>query len=632
MLQIAFDGSRFICHACWCRINRSVSREPPPLPVPSAQVSFPVPGLTRAANTSRRCMMDNCNNLELRQIPNSIKVYLLSYYRLYIPQLARICLNHLRNTNLEDIPLLVSQRQTDFNPGNVQEIIDMYTMQLEQRNNLDFENINEISAEDLHFWTGLNHNQFRSLLEQTPSLNRRSITPSEDLGVFLCKIRSGEPSIRLATVFNKSRQTIDRKIKLARLCLYNDFVPLYLGMDHITRNQIIDRNRRLPSFIYGNQESPKAILIVDGSYIFIQKSSNFLFQRNSYSLHKFQNLIKPFMLVCGDGYIVDVTGPYAATTSDATIIQQILENHEGPLEEAPINYLLEAGDIFILDRGFRDAVPVLESYGYVPHIPPSKGRSESQLSTEEANKSRLVTMCRWVIEAMNGRFKRDFKLFRHKIFNRALPSTMTDYKIAAALINCFQEPYEDSLYTDQFMEIISRNINKPNLLSDYVLENNLNRQRARFVRMESDDPILTDFPRLTREDLILFALGTYHIKIARSYCSEHIKRTGVYEIELYRHQQLISFGVEENVMLVRCRIQSRHVRSLTYYTYILCKREDGRHALLEHYCSCIHGKRTLGSCAHVISVIYYLGWARHQANFEHPALFLENVTLDIENM
>lgn len=122
-------------------------------------------------------------------------------------------------------------------------------------------------------------------------------------------------------------------------------------MDHITRNQIIDRNRRLPSYIYGNHESPKAILIVDGSYIFIQKSSNFLFQRNSYSLLKFQNLIKPFMLVCGDGYIVDVIGPYAAKTSDATIIQQILENHEGPLEEAPINYLLEAGDIFILDRG-----------------------------------------------------------------------------------------------------------------------------------------------------------------------------------------------------------------------------------------------------------------------------------------
>lgn len=65
------------------------------------------------------------------------------------------------------------------------------------------------------------------------------------------------------------------------------------------------------------------------------------------------------MIVCGDGYIIDVTGPYDATTSDASIMQQILQNHDGPMEEAPINYFLEEGDVFILDRGFRDNIPLL---------------------------------------------------------------------------------------------------------------------------------------------------------------------------------------------------------------------------------------------------------------------------------
>lgn len=36
---------------------------------------------------------------------------------------------------------------------------------------------------------------------------------------------------------------------------------------------------------------------------------------------------------------------------------------------------------------------------------------------------------------VNGRFKRDFKLFRHIFFNLALPHLIEDYKIAAALMN-----------------------------------------------------------------------------------------------------------------------------------------------------------------------------------------------------
>lgn len=94
LLQVAFDGSRSICHACWHRINEALRRD---LLVPSdPQNEFPVPGFTRVANTSRRCMVDDCNNGQLRAVPNSIKVFLLSYYQLHIPQLCRntsICKN-----------------------------------------------------------------------------------------------------------------------------------------------------------------------------------------------------------------------------------------------------------------------------------------------------------------------------------------------------------------------------------------------------------------------------------------------------------------------------------------------------------------------------------------------------------
>lgn len=176
--------------------------------------------------------------------------------------------------------------------------------------------------------------------------------------------------------------------------------------------------------LFGNEENTKAIIICDGTYAYIQKSSNFLFKRLSYSLHKFQNLLKPFS-VCTDGYIVEVLGPYAATTSDATIMSRIINN-----EESPFNWFFLENDVMILDRGFRDSIADIESCGYVAQMPPTKLRDETQLTTEQANKSRLVTMCRWVVEVVNGRFNRDYKLLRQDYFNSTLHNLFPDFRIA----------------------------------------------------------------------------------------------------------------------------------------------------------------------------------------------------------
>lgn len=233
-------------------------------------------------------------------------------------------------------------------------------------------------------------------------------------------------------------------------------------------------------------------------------------------------------------------------------------------------------------------------------------------------------MVRWVVEAINVRFKHDFKLFSNRVFNLHVPHVFKDFKIAAAIMNCFQDPYTDSPYTNAFIDIININIGRPNLLAEYVDNNHLNRQRAIFSRLVADSPEVTDFPRLTMEDLILFAIGTYHVKIARSFCSQHLRRTGVYEIELYRHPE----PMNENNTLLRCKINSRHTTSKTYYTYILYNPvAEGRNAIIGYCCTCIQGRRTLGSCAHVVSVLYYLGWARHLDVFDHPALGMDNVLI-----
>lgn len=85
-------------------------------------------------------------------------------------------------------------------------------------------------------------------------------------------------------------------------------------------------------------------------------------------------------MVCTDGHIIDVLGPYPATTSGAEIMKQEFSN-DRPLRE----YFLK-DDAFILDRGFRDSLPLLHECGYRTYVPASLEEGETQLSTLEANK------------------------------------------------------------------------------------------------------------------------------------------------------------------------------------------------------------------------------------------------------
>lgn len=161
---------------------------------------------------------------------------------------------------------------------------------------------------------------------------------------------------------------------------------------------------------------------------------------------------------------------------------------------------------------------------------------------------------------------------------------MTDFKITAAVINATRCPYEGSVYVKQFISIINDRMNRENELAQYVIENNMNRQRVAFIPLDGNNPDFRDFSHLTMEELILFTLGSYHLRLARSYCHEHMRPNGVYLIELYRHQGLIN-----NKILIRGRIQSRHVRARQYYTYILVNpMRQGRLSIEDCYCSCIH--------------------------------------------
>lgn len=186
------------------------------------------------------------------------------------------------------------------------------------------------------------------------------------------------------------------------------------------------------------------------------------------------------------------------------------------------NYFRE-GDVMILGRVFRDSISLLQSLNYSVHYPLSLEPGEHQFNTANANESRKVTLCRWEVEVVKGRLKRDFKLLRQEYFNKASKHLMQDFRVAAALINKFHPVLEDredsriiiiSIIQDtRYFICMLRN----NLLADFVEQNNLNRRRAQFESITINSETLHDFPQMELNDLILIPLAVYQLKQARSY-------------------------------------------------------------------------------------------------------------------
>ncbi|CAH0717099.1 unnamed protein product, partial [Brenthis ino] len=263
------------------------------------------------------------------------------------------------------------------------------------------------------------------------------------------------------------RSTLERNMNKARNCMSQQMVPLHLGFNHMTVEEVAARNKTIPEGLFGNpnpsSEMRPAIVICDATYVYVQSSSNYLFQKESYSLHKHLNLVKPFMIVCCDGHILDYLGPYKATVNDATIMSNEFRNSNGEMRRC-----FREGDVFILDRGFRDVIPELIEYGYHAHMPESLSEGEHQLATQQAKKLRCVTMCRWVVEVVNGRHKRDFKLFRQEFFNKAAKHLMIDFRNGCALTNKLHPVIEVIPEAAEYLAIAVRRLNIDNVLANTV--------------------------------------------------------------------------------------------------------------------------------------------------------------------
>ncbi|CAC5394877.1 unnamed protein product [Mytilus coruscus] len=140
--------------------------------------------------------------------------------------------------------------------------------------------------------------------------------------------------------------------------------------------------------LFANDNDDTFIFVIDGIYLYIQKSSIHQFQKMTYSMHKGRPSVKPMLIVGADGYILNVMGPYFADyhNNDASITKHLFETNAEDIK----NWVQE-NDVLVVDRGFRDAQKFLENMNLKVEMLFYIKKGMKQHPTEEANASRLIT-------------------------------------------------------------------------------------------------------------------------------------------------------------------------------------------------------------------------------------------------
>lgn len=606
-----FDEQSRVCISCLALLNAEIRLENDPS---CTRLNI----LRTAANHA--CFICH-NNVGVQRLSLKCKVDIFIRKDIYVPDNARCCPQHLDNDGFLLRALLpgLSFLNRLYTLVGVQLSNFLEMLRTSARSDQpDFKNVNSLSDEEFKLLSPITKEQFYDMYTFCANVQDENHTrhiSKTDLLMFLCKLRQGLSDDFLKLMFNYgSRQAVSLIIMKVRKSLMLRFVPQNIGLNAITREEYIQRHvTAFANVLYNDDpDTPKAIAFVDGTYCYIEKSSNFQALRQSYCLHKGRHLVKPALIVAPDGYILDVHGPFFADSrnNDAGMLQKEFENNANGLRQ-----WLGENSILIVDRGYRDVLPLLNHLGIETHMPSLLEPGQSQLDTEDANDSRLITKCRWVVEARNGHIKSIFKFFKDIIPFHHVTHLREYYLTAGAIINKYRRPIVMAGATAELAQVMLERAQTENRLQNRVVAENLARRNAIWNRLNFNH--VADFPPLSLNYLKDLTVGVYQLKLSPSYIQDKLLRdeTETLEVDEARHER----GLLRVRVYSRFRNAIKHQLWIQYRTIDNLNENNDDEPIIGYYCMCKTGARTLGTCAHIASVLWFLGYARHQPNIKYPS-------------
>lgn len=567
--------------------------------------------IQRCVATHKYCCMCRANR-NLVTVPFEARLQVFTQRNIFVPAGNQCCKEHLIKKRFyeEDMDNI-----TIVSSYSCIKVSDLSNLLQKLRLNVDKEltdRVGDFSLPEnrLITFTGLTWENLFVLRDMMTSLrNSDSRNVTQAIVVFLFKLRTGNSNNVISSILGLERpqQVSDFSASVLK-SFENDVLPSRFGIKASDRQYLIEKHTAPVAKLLHNVNDSQLALVCDGTYLKHEKSTNNEYQRKSYSGQKKAPLCKPFTICTTNGYLVDMLGPYYANENDAKILEGILNDPEGLVT------LLRPSDKFFVDRGFRDVIPKLTEMGYEGLMPALKGQRK-QLTAIEANNSRLVTMVRWVVEAVHGVISQKYKLLHNQFDNKMIPHAGTYCRIACFLINQFGKRFVSSISSsNEVINLIKSKKDKDNSLALDAETERWSRRKTKFVKLTSRD--ILDFPEMTENDLKIFFTGTYQLGQAISYLAELIDENNQLNIDYLKESQSI----------IKLQVQSRHIGAKKYNCYIEYTPESiGSGGIKRYYCECANGMRTIGCCSHVAAIIYFLCLARYQARIIKPAEKLNKI-------
>ena len=472
-----------------------------------------------------------------------------------------------------------------------------------------------IDDESFQKWTGHTKEEFGTICSYAPSCEPVHVA------VFLVKLRTSLANCQIATLFGISKSTVADYIAKCRGDLLVNAVPVFLN-NH-SRATLASHITPIARGLFDVADGT-VFIVWDGGYRYMQKSANFAGQREFWSCQKKLALDKVMLGACPDGFIAYLFGPYAAKDNDATILEDCFERF-------PELATLQPNDIMMADRGFRDVVDDMESRGFTMLIP--KGTGPSQVETLVANHNRFVTKNRWIVESTFGRAKKKYRFVALPAHNGSLKHDYEVVQIVFALLNMFHTPIESDVGRQvDIIRTMKARMHVPNRLQRLVHDLKLNTKRVIFrdvvveelsdeqlVPLEDPTVRVMRFPTLSEDDLYMISCGTYQRANCEGYYAEHTATNGgIFNVLRFDPPARSPFRIDyanwdievEQPMLFKAKMASRFRSAQHHYQFVVTDgSKTGRDAIIELYCTCESGARTVGCCSHIMCILWYMGLA-----------------------
>jgi hypothetical protein len=230
-------------------------------------------------------IFSQCCICKVRMVPPTVTIRAEDRQEMFlrrhiiIPTGSRCCESHLVNGHLMPSVFLTIQpymlENRPFSSEQLLAIFQSYRAKISINKHLDFDGGAWMTDADYVNMTGFTYAQHSHILSFIPAVALKNTSTRSNrvaLGCLLMKLKLGLSNSVLASLVGiRDKRQMSRIIASARMALAKHFVPHYLGLAHLTREEVLSHHTSPIASGLLSEGGKHCILVLDGTYLYIYR-------------------------------------------------------------------------------------------------------------------------------------------------------------------------------------------------------------------------------------------------------------------------------------------------------------------------------------------------------------------------